>query len=222
MLRVAVAPIGEGAPVAAPAWLGASEQARWSTLPPQARAAFAGSRALLRDLLRTSFGAPGEAWTICAAAGRAPVVQGPRAVHASLSHRLGWVAAAVSDAAVGVDVEVPRPSRADAAARASLMLAPAELVDWQALPPGSREAALLAAWTAKEAWFKAAGEGVAPWDFRKMVARACTPAGANVRTWSAPSLHVAVCSPDADDLARARCAGVAPAAESRYWRVAAA
>lgn len=222
MLQVAVARIDEAAGAAPPAWLRTSERARWTALAAPTRPAFAASRALLRRVLRASFGAPDEAWTISAEAGAAPVVQGPAAVHASVSHRLGWAAAAVSDAAVGVDVEVARPPRSTAAERAALMLSPAELEDWNALPGAARELALLTAWTAKEAWFKAVDAGVAPWDFRRVVARACAPANANVRTWFAPPLHVAVCSANADDLAHADCAGLPSVTESLYWRVAAA
>jgi 4'-phosphopantetheinyl transferase len=222
MLQVAVAPIDETGDVAAPVWLGASEWARWATLSPSARLAWVESRRLLRSLLRMWSGAADDAWTISADAGTAPIVRGPHSVSASISHRLGWVAAAVSDAAVGVDVEVLRPPRSDASERAALMLAPAELEEWNALPAERREPALLTAWTAKEAWFKAVGDGGAPWDFRKVIARSCAPAGANVRTWSAPPLHVAVCSASADDLAHAECAGIDPAAPGRYWRVAGA
>ena len=219
MLQVAVARIDETGDGTAPAWLGASEQARWRALALSARPAFGTSRGLLRRLLRASFGVEHDPWTISADAGTEPVVQGALAVRASLSHRLGWVAAAVSDAAVGVDVEVSRPPRSDPAERAALMLAPVELEDWHALPAERREPALLTAWTAKEAWFKAAADGGAPWDFRKVIARPCAPARANVRTWSAPTLHVAVCSASTDDLVRVDCAGIDPAAPTRYWRV---
>jgi phosphopantetheinyl transferase len=102
------------------------------------------------------------------------------------------------------------------------MLSPDELEDWSALPAERRESALLTAWTAKEAWFKSVDDDTAPWDFRHVRARSCEPAGANVRTWSAPTLHVAVCSTSADDLRRAQCAGADPAAVSRYWRVSCA
>lgn len=219
MLQVAVARIDVDADAPAPAWLGASERARWATLAPSAGPGFVASRALLRRLLRTATGNASGDWSVSAEAGSEPVVEGAAAVRASLSHRLGWVAAAVSDDAVGVDVEVARPSRADTPGRAALMLAAAEFAHWNALSPERRESALLTAWTAKEAWFKASPPHAAPWDFRQVVARACAPASANVRTWAAPPLHVAVCSANADDLARVDCAGLAPAATSTFWRV---
>ena len=224
MLRVAVARVPEptaGGELALPGWFGESERRRWTQLAPRARPAFVASRALLRELLQAATGVPAHAWDVSATAGSAPVARGAvaaGAIHVSLSHRLDWVAAAVADAPVGVDVECERPPRSDAAERAALMLSPAEVPAWQALPATEREAALLARWTAKEAWFKASPPGTAPWDFRHVAARACTPADANVRTWAAPPLHLALCCADARALAEAGCDGLQDAASSS-WHV---
>ena len=225
MLRVAVARVSEaptGGEVAMPAWLGDSERRRWTQLKPGARAAFAASRALLRELLQAATGVVAQAWDVSAHAGSAPVARAeaaPGVIHVSLSHRLGWVAAAVAGVPVGVDLECERPARSDAAERAALMLAPDEIPAWQALPIDERDAALLARWTAKEAWFKASPTGSAPWDFRQVAARACAPADANVRTWAAAPLHLAVCCDDARVLADALCDGLAPDAASSSWHV---
>jgi len=230
MLRVAVGRVGAlpfdgDAPM--PGWLGESERRRWATLPPAARAAFVASRALLRDLLQSATGVPAAAWDVSAEAGSAPVARSPAAagvVHVSLSHRLGWVAAAVAPASVGVDVECDRPARSDPGERAALMLSPEESTAWHALPADGREAALLARWTAKEAWFKACPPPAAPWDFRRVRATACAPADAraNVRTWRAAPLHVALCCTDPRALAQARCEGLPPAGDEAAWHVAAA
>jgi phosphopantetheinyl transferase len=232
MLRVAVAPtqyqpdVGDAL---APGWMGEGERRRWAGLAPRARCEFVASRGLLRTLLRAHAGAPGGAWDVSAEAGTAPVARSASglgdepAVPASLSHRVGWVAAAVADARVGVDIECDRPARSDAAERAALMLAASEMSDWNALPDDRREPALLARWTAKEAWFKASPPGTAPWDFRRVVARACEPAQANVRVWAAPPLYVAVSCANAADLAGVDCDGLDPAATtSTFWHVAGA
>jgi len=229
MLRVAVARVAGPGPDggdAMPGWLGVSERRRWTTLPPAARAAFAASRALLRELLQGATGVPAAAWQVSAEAGAAPVARAggwPRDVHVSLSHRLGWVAAAVSDTVVGVDVECDRPARSDPVERAALMLAPDELADWHAVAAGERAAALLARWTAKEAWFKACLPQAAPWDFRRVLARGCAVADAraNVRTWRAPPVHVALCCADAGALAAARCDGLPAVDGEAFWHVAA-
>ena len=228
MLRVAVACVASS-PVdgdAMPAWLGASERRRWTTLPPPARAPFVASRALLRELLQAATGIAAASWDVSAERGRAPTAASPdaaRAVHVSLSHRLGWVAAAVADAAVGVDVEVDRPARSNPDERAALMLSPPEMTAWASVPTGDRDAALLARWTAKEAWFKAAPPQAAPWDFRRVQAREDAPADAraNVRSWRASPLHVAVCCADPRALAAARCAGLPRVGGERWWQVAA-
>jgi hypothetical protein len=104
------------------------------------------------------------------------------------------------------------------------MLSPEESSAWRAVPAGEREAALLARWTAKEAWFKSCPPQAAPWDFRRVRASACAPADAraNVRTWRAAPLHVALCCADPRALAQARCEGLPAAGDEATWHVAAA
>jgi 4'-phosphopantetheinyl transferase EntD len=226
MLRVAVGRVVQPAAgeQAAPAWFGGSERRRWQQLGPGARPAFVASRALLRELLQSATGVPAAAWDVSAEAGSAPVASSSAAVgavHVSLSHRLGWVAAAVADGAVGVDVECDRPARSDPDERAALMLSPEELLAWRSVPAGEREPALLARWTAKEAWFKAAPPQSAPWDFRRAGASTRDRAHANVRTWRAAPVHVALCCGDARALAEARCDGLPPLDGEALWHVAA-
>lgn len=229
MLRVAVARVPDApavGPDAAPAWMGDSEQRRWFELPPSARRPFKESRALLRGLLQEATGVAADMWDVSAEAKSAPAVRTPghqirsSTIRASLSHRLGWVAAAVADAPVGVDIESERPPRSEPRDRAALVLSPDELEHWQALPADELEGALLTRWTLKEAWFKASPPEVAPWDFRRIVAHACTPALANARTWTSPPLHVAVCCGDPQALAAANCVGLDDAAaRTAFWRV---
>jgi len=224
MLRVRIARIdtlaAPGDDTVAPAWLGVSERRRWEALARERRREFAAGRRVLRDTLALVTGRAAGEWDIDAEDGASPIVRGPTRVHASVSHRLGWVAAAVSDAPVGVDLELARPSRSDATARAALMLGSTELATWSALAPERREAALLTAWTAKEAWFKASPPHTTAWDFRQVVARACDPADANVRVWEAPPLHVAACCTDSGELARVDCEGLeTAAATSTFWHV---
>ena len=230
MLHVAVARIPDAPALGgdgAPGWMGESERRRWAGLSPAARRGFAASRALLRDLLGAATGVAQGDWDVSAEPGTAPVARTPRAdvasgaIRASLSHRLGWVAAAVSRQSVGVDIECDRAARADPDERAALMLSAAELPAWRALARDARESALLTCWTAKEAWFKASPAGAAAWDFRQVVARACPPELANVRVWESPPLHLAVCCADAVELGRVECEGVdTAAATSSYWHVA--
>ena len=228
MLRVAVGRVVDSAvdEQAPPAWLGESERRRWPRLGPAARQAFVASRVLLRALLQSATGVPAAAWDVSAEAGSVAVATSSAAgsvVHVSLSHRLGWVAAAVAERAVGIDIECDRPARSDAGERAALMLSPGELAGWPALAAGDRDAALLARWTAKEAWFKASPPQTTPWDFRRVRAGASAPADAraNVRTWRATPVHVAVCCDDARTLAQTSCDGLPRIDDERWWQVAA-
>ncbi len=227
MLRVAVAPVEIGVLAhldAPPPWFGASERVRWPTLAPAARAAFVESRALLRRLLHASTGVDAACWDVSAEAGTEPLVRlaGSSAAppRASLSHRRGWVAAAASNGAVGIDLELAQTACSDPLERASLMLSPAELEDWTTLAPDLRELALLTRWAVKEAWFKACPTQSSAWDFRRVVACACAPERANVRAWAAPPLHVAVSCSDAQALAVVHCEGLlADEAHSSFWQV---
>lgn len=85
----------------------------------------------------------------------------------SLSHAKDWVAVAIaSNAPVGVDIE-QLPSRVCLADMMDTICTPAESGRVLALDAASRERALLALWTHKEALLKAfgLGLGVAPADF---------------------------------------------------------
>ena len=53
------------------------------------------------------------------------------------------------------------------------MLTADEIAHWRRLPEAEREPALLCAWVAKEAWYKAVPAGTAPWDFRSSCRMKC-------------------------------------------------
>jgi phosphopantetheinyl transferase len=244
MLRVAVARVAEALAFGvggAPTWLGASECQRWATLAPRGRPAFVAARLLVRQLLEDVSGLAASRWQVSAELNAAPVATVRDAAaarfdeetapfdapppHVSLSHRLGWVAAAAVEAAcgpVGIDIECERLLRSDVTERAALMLADCEQERWNALPESERDAALLHSWAAKEAWFKASPAGSAPWSFRRIALRACDPADANVRVWSAATIQVAVCCADAALLQATRCEGLPAdtAGHTSFWRVA--
>ena len=212
----------------APTWMSAGERQRWMALTDVGRGAFAASRRLLRDALAAATGLAADGWQVSAEAGSAPLasrLDGERMIapQVSIAHRLGWVAVAVGAAdggAIGVDIECDRPSRSDPSERAALVLPPGEFVRWQALDAGEHEAALLRAWVAREAWFKAAGAG-AQWDFRRLAAQPCDAADANVRLWESGPVRMALCARDAVALAGASCSGWPASADVRCssWRV---
>jgi 4'-phosphopantetheinyl transferase len=78
----------------------------------------------------------------------------------SLSHAGDWVAVAVTgDALIGIDIE-QLPSRVRLADMVETICTPAEAARVMALDAASRERALLALWTRKEALLKAFGLGL--------------------------------------------------------------
>jgi phosphopantetheinyl transferase len=215
-LRVWIARVFDdnGSHAGAPGWMSAGERQRWSSLTDAGRRAFVASRRLLRDALAEATGLPADGWQVSAEAGSAPLasrLDSERGVapQVSIAHCHGWVAVAVGaddGGAIGVDIECDRPPRSDPAERAPLVMQGDELKRWQALAASEREAALLRAWVAREAWFKAAGAG-APWDFRRLACEPCDAADANVRLWESGTLRVALCARDAGALAAASCVG---------------
>jgi phosphopantetheinyl transferase len=211
--------------------MGAGERQRWTASTGAGRRAFVASRRLLRELLAEATGLAADGWQVSAEAGSAPLAsrldsERAAAPQVSIAHRLGWVAVAVGTpdgGPVGVDIECERVARSDPAERAALVMPCGELARWHALAAGRREAALLDAWVAREAWFKAAGGG-APWDFRRLAVEPADAADANVRLWASGGVHVALCARDAAALAAAACEGWpgAAAVRSSTWRVRAA
>ena len=121
----------------------------------------------LREILAARLGATPEAVVIsrqCARCGDPnhgkPEIPGS-ALSFSLSHSQSVaVVAVVTGARVGVDIEVLRPrARLDALARR--VLSPEEHAVWLDHPPTARLRAFLERWTAKEAFLKATGTGIA-------------------------------------------------------------
>jgi 4'-phosphopantetheinyl transferase len=130
---------------------------------------YVASRGLLRRLLGAALDEPPSALVfeyglhgkpaIAAAGGQS------RILHFNLSHSSGWGMFALAwDREVGIDLECGSRlerddnSLSDLAAR---ILSPRELAIWRALPNAAqRRAAFLRAWTRKEAYAKATGQGV--------------------------------------------------------------
>lgn len=157
-LLLGVLRLGGGLPT--PLALGPGEQARLdATRDPRRAAQYLGGRWLLRRLASEWSGSPfadirlnaGGAPVASLEPGPAPAVPGVpsagRMPHLSLTHSGDWVAATACASAAGVDLEVLGRAR-----------------DWPALARHLRvaegsEAAVLKAWTLKEARFKAQEAG---------------------------------------------------------------
>jgi phosphopantetheinyl transferase len=145
---------------ALPTWLSGSERQRAGTLAAAARLqAFIAGRWLLRQVAACHAATAPGAWEGTAAEAEPPRLlrtdgRAADALHASLSHSGRWVAAAVADGPVGVDVE-DRALVRPVARLAGRVLHPRE----QAWLAAQRDpaAAFLWLWTLKEAAIKGQG-----------------------------------------------------------------
>jgi 4'-phosphopantetheinyl transferase len=123
------------------------------------RARFVAFRAALREILGRYLNEPPERIELIAGPYGKPHLSGD-AVHFNLAHSGAQAVLAVSrHGPIGVDIEKTASARhADRLARG--VLSPSECAVWAALPAAARGAAFLRAWTCKEAYAKATGEGL--------------------------------------------------------------
>jgi 4'-phosphopantetheinyl transferase len=131
-----------------PDWLSPSELARLATLRhPARRAQYLAGHWLVRVVLARAFGGAPAAWSLFERRSRPPAVVGHGdALRVSISHTDDWIAVAVADVAIGIDLE-QRPRVLDASIEPLLRNADEA--------PGSLDAdTLLQRWVAKEAWLK--------------------------------------------------------------------
>lgn len=143
-------------PEQASAWLSESEQARVSTLREDARRNhYLAGHWLVRELLSQAFAKPPSYWLLQERKSLAPkVIHGDREISISISHSGDWIAAAIADVAIGIDIE-QRPRQLDASIE-SLLLNTDEMT-------GSLDNdALLQRWVAKEACLKAVAGSALP------------------------------------------------------------
>lgn len=154
-------------------WLGEDEAARLRTMTaPERRRSFLAGHWLARR-------AAGEWLQVDAARiglerhpdGR-PLLQvdgDASALSLSLSHSGDWLAVALADVAVGVDIELPRRSR-DYVALARFAFSPEEVARLHGLDAAGRSAEFHRVWTLKEARGKRSGEGLLPGQSRRVTA----------------------------------------------------
>lgn len=154
---------GDGAP-----WLQPGERARLAGLgSPARRQSFLAGRWLARRLLAAALG--GEAAAMPAeidSLGRSHVPGAP-GLNLSITHSGDWVAVALADAPVGIDLEGLR-ARGDLLALAAMVHSHAQCQAIAALDEAARLLAFYRCWTLKEAWLKRQGLGL---DFARMRAQ---------------------------------------------------
>lgn len=129
---------------------------------------FVAARGLLRRLLSTALDKPASALVFKYGAHGKPALSPAfvrdRTLCFNLSHSAGWAMFALAwDREVGIDLECVGRLKRDVNGLdglAARVLTARELAIWQALPETAREAAFLRAWTRKEAYAKATGQGL--------------------------------------------------------------
>lgn len=145
--------------------LAADEQERAARRLPGVRRRAVVSRGRLRQLLGRLLEMSPQAVPLATNPHGKPVLTGThaRSLAFNLSHSGDEGLIAVTrQGQVGIDLEVGKPTQDAAWARmmAGTIFAPQELDRWHALPEHRAAAAILDAWVAKEAIFKAAGTGI--------------------------------------------------------------
>ena len=127
------------------------------------------SRGLLRRLLGAALDRPASAVVFEYGAHGKPALAAAFSrdliLHFNLSHSASWVMFALAwDREIGIDLESATRLKRDVnglTGLAARVLSARELVIWHALPDtAAREAAFLRAWTRKEAYAKATGQGL--------------------------------------------------------------
>ena len=135
---------------------------------------YVASRGLLRRLLGAALDKPASALVFEYGAHGKPAISAAflqgRTLCFNLSHSAGWAMFALAwDRDVGIDLESAARLNRDVnglSGLAARMLSERELAIWRALPDAAaREAAFLRAWTRKEAYTKATGQGL----FEKLI-----------------------------------------------------
>jgi 4'-phosphopantetheinyl transferase len=198
-----------------PCW-SPQEHARLSAmLAPARRQQFVAGHWLLRQLVQ-AFTQGGAVWQGETNPAGAPVLPSCPGVHLSIAHSADWVACAVSDAPVGVDVEAPVRAR-DVRGLAALAFSAPETQAAARLGAADASAHFYRTWTLKEAWLKSRGEMLDIARLPSIHTQAALPAQANARVWQSPGLTLAlVAAAGADSV----CAGL-PDAAPTCWQVGA-
>ncbi len=164
-------------------WLSTSEQVRLAQMrSPARREQYLAGHWLTRVLLARAYGGPPARWCLLEQKSQPPQVDGHAgAVNVSIAHAADWVAAAVANVAIGIDLE-QRPRILDAAIEPLLLNADEAT---GSLDPD----ALLQRWVAKEAWIKRNGGSALPAQIRQLQLHAVAREHADVRIDSNAAFH---------------------------------
>ena len=174
------------APSAPDTWLSESELSRLQRLKiANRRGQFLSGHWLVRCLLRQHFAKTANACQLIERTNLPPAVLGFDDVQVSISHSGDWIAAAISNARIGIDLE-QRRARAGLLRFQHLLLAQGEAPDSLDLDQ------LLQRWVAKEAWVKRHHGSALPEQLAELQLLPADPENANVQLFSTAAFHLAV------------------------------
>ena len=163
-----------------------SEQTRLEAIKINARREqYIAGHWLVRELLARAFGGEPAQWQLLERKSNPPQVMGQlKNLRVSISHSQNWIAAAVANVSIGIDLE-QRPRRLDASIERLLLNADES--------PGQLDAdALLQRWVAKEAWIKSRSESALPERLRQLHLQAAPQGRADVQIHSSEEWYLGV------------------------------
>jgi 4'-phosphopantetheinyl transferase len=201
-------------------WLSPSERERYAGLRVASRAnQFLAGHWLVREGLAARYGGTPLDWPLRERRSLPPRPEREGCTaQVSIAHSGDWIAAAIADEPIGIDLEQRRPRPG--------LLAFAHLLRAEDDPPELDEDTLLQRWVIKEAWIKRHGFSALPERLAGMAIRSCGPYDAGVRLWSTADIHVGLCQEPAAEYPAVACGNTedpAPLALShatrRYWQV---
>lgn len=203
-------------------WCSAAEKKRSQSIASSRRRdQFLAGRWLARRMLSERFGGEPSEWQLCSEPGRAPIVErGPVNATVSLAHRADALACGVSNAPIGIDVEVSMASRDSYSGDlAEFMLAPAELQHFHLVPEAERRALLRVFWALKEAWLKSRGTPLEFSSLRHISATQVEPRLANASSWTTKDLALGLVCQEHTPLAQLNVLGLPPESCLQTWLV---
>jgi 4'-phosphopantetheinyl transferase len=188
-LRIArVAEVCATLPEDQSSWLTPSEQTRLQRLQIASRRnQYLSGHWLARCLLAEQHGGAPRDWPLQERPSLPPAVIGHEdSAYLSLSHSQDWIACAVSNVPIGIDIEQRHPARAALHRFEHLLLAEGDA-------PGTLSSdELLLRWVAKEAWIKRHHGSALPEHLATLKLRASKTTAGDVLLMTSPSLHLGV------------------------------
>lgn len=198
-------------------WLSEAEQLRFSAMHDAARrASFLAGHWQARCLAVRWFDVmPSRlSWHVHADGRPGLLLDGePSPLFLSVSHSADWLAVALADVPIGIDIELAQRTR-DWLALAKFVFSEEEVRDVQMASASQQAAVFQTYWALKEAHGKQSGTGILPRQARLLVAKTCKADLAEARSWGFQTGALALAMP-----AQAHLEITGEVLETaRYWR----